>query len=245
MAAVWPATLSQYPVVDGYEEAYIENAIHSSMSIGRKNRLRDTNVFKTYKASINVPTSEKSTLKTFWKETIHNGTDAFDWTKFDDTTTPHSYKMLSDPEMTPIAPKLWRVTFNLCDAAPQRTIDTSIVPADAVWPADIPAYSEISGFKEQWNGYALHSGISQGQTARSRGSFTERRISIQVPRMSSAQKQSFESFYEDDTVLGSRTFTHTGWSDDGSSETYVFLSPPKFKAHGAKIFTLNLDLVTI
>lgn len=243
--AVWPTTLPQYPVASGYEEAYIENAIHSPMSIGRKNRLRDNNVFKTYKIDVNVPTSEKATLFGFWKETLRNGADAFDWVKFDDPTTPHSYKMLSDPEMTPIAPKFWRITINLCDAEPQRVIDTSIVPAAAVWPADIPAYSEVSGFRERWNGFALRSGISAGQTSRSRGTFTERQISVQVPRMTLAQKQSFEAFYEDDTVLGSRTFTHDGWSDDGSDETYVFLAPPKFKAHGAQIFTLNLDLVTI
>ena len=242
--AVWPTTLAQYPLVDGYEEAYIENAIHSTMSIGRKNRLRDTSVFKTYKIKIQVPTSDKDTLKGFWRDTLNNGTDAFDWTRFDDPTTPHSYRMFEDPDMMPVAPKLWRVTLNLCDAAPQRVIDTSVVPPAAVWPADIPAYSEVSGFKEKWNGFALRSGISVGQTSRSRGSFTDRQISVQVPRMTLSQKQSFEAFYEDDTILGSRSFTHNGWSDDGSTETYVFLAPPKFKSHGAQIFTLNLDLVT-
>jgi hypothetical protein len=83
----------------------------------------------------------------------------------------------------------------------------------------------------------------QGKTARSRGTLTEKRYSVSM-MITLAQKASFETFYEDDLMLGTLTFTHAGWST-GATETYVLMAPPKFQALGAGLFTLALEVVSL
>lgn len=238
--AVWPVTLIQEPIANGYEETYLESAIHSGMSVGRKNRLRDPSVLKTYNIKVPVDDDGKDTVFGFWSATLHNGTDAFDWVKFDDGVTARSYKMLSDPDITPVINGVWHVSLKLIDAEPQRVIDTTIVPAAASWPGALPLYANVSGWKETWNGYALRSGLMPGKTGRARGSFTEKRYSLSM-MITLAQKATFEAWYEDDLVLGSLPFLHAGLG----SGRYVMLAPPKFSGLGAGLFTLSLELVTL
>lgn len=241
--AVWPTSLMQQPITDGYEETYLENAIHQGMSVGRKNRLRDPSVLKQYSVKVVVDDDGKNTLFTFWSSTLNNGTGTFDWVKFDDGATAHTYRMLSDPDITAVGNGIWQASLKLMDAAPQRVIDTTVVPAAASWPGDLPQGAAMSGWRESWNGYSLRSGMMQGKTSRSRGSLTEKRYGVSM-MVTLAQKVSFESFYEDDLVLGTLTFTHAGWST-GATETYVMLAPPKFQALGAGLFTLALEVVSL
>ena len=235
--AVWPTSLVQQVTADGYEETYLESAIHSSMSVGRKNRLRDPSVIKTYNVRVPLSDDDKDTLFGFWSVTLGNGTSSFDWVKFDDGVTAHSYKMLSDPDISAVGNGIWHTSLKLIDAAPQRVIDTTIVPAAATWPATLPQGGNIGGWKETWNGYALRSGLMPGKNFRSRGSLTEKRLSISM-MITLAQKANFEAWYEDDLVLGSLPFT---W--DGTR--YVMLAPPKFGGLGAQLFTLSLEVVSL
>lgn len=234
---VWPTSLVQQVTADGYEETYLESAIHSSMSVGRKNRLRDPSVIKTYNAKVQLSDDDKDTLFGFWSTTLSNGTSSFDWVKFDDGVTAHSYKMLSDPDITATGNGIWHASLKLIDAAPQRVIDTTIIPAAATWPATLPQGANVGGWKETWNGYALRSGLMPGKKFRSRGSLTEKRLSLSL-MITLAQKHTFESWYEDDLVLGSLPFTWDG-------VRYVMLAPPKFNGLGAQLFNLSVEVVTL
>jgi hypothetical protein len=241
--AVWPTSLVQQVTADGYEETYLESAIHSSMSVGRKNRLRDPSVIKTYNVRVPLSDDDKDTLFGFWSTTISNGTGSFDWVKFDDGVTSHSYKMLSDPDITAVGNGIWYVTLKLIDAAPQRVIDTTIIPSAASWPTTLPQGANVSGWKESWNGYSLRSGLMPGKNFRSRGSLTEKRLSISM-MITLAQKAIFEVWYEDDLVLGAKPFTCSAWTT-GATERYVMLTPPKFNALGAGLFNLSLEVVSL
>lgn len=239
----WPVTVIQEPSADGYEETYLESAIHSGMSVGRKNRLRDPSVVKTYKVKVLANDDQRDAIHTFWSTTLRSGTLPFDWIKFDDGSTAASYRMLSDPDLVAVSSGVWKVSLSLIDAEPQRVIDTTIVPAAASWPSSLPQGGAVGAWRESWNGYSLRSGIMPGKTARSRSTFIERRLTIQA-MVNLTQKRTFEGFYEDDLVLGTKTFTHTGWTTSGASERYVMLAPPKFAGLGAGLFTLTTEVVT-
>lgn len=241
--AVWPVSLVQQPKANGYEETYLESAVHSGMSVGRKNRLLDPSVIKTYTVKIATDDDGRDVLYQFWSDTIQNGTDAFDWVKFDDGSTAHSYKMLSDPDMNCVGAGLWEASLKLIDADPQRTIDTTVASAVSVWPASLPQGSDVGGLREAWNGYSLRSGLMPGKTQRARSSLTERRVSTSC-LIDLTQKHTFESWYEDDLGLGSMPFTHDGWNA-GVTDRYVMLAPPKFSGVGAGLFKLSIEVVTL
>lgn len=241
--AVWPVTLVQQPKASSYEESYLEHAIHSGMSVGRKNRLRDPSVMKTYKVRIPLDDTGKATFFGFWSTTISNGTEAFDWIKFDDGMTAASYRMLSDPDITATGSGIWEASLSLIDAEPQRVIDTTVTPAATTWPGSLPSGSAVSGYRESWNGYSLRSNLMQGKTSRSRGSFTEKRLGVSC-LLTLDQKHTFEAWYEDDLVLGTLPFTHDGWAAFTSTR-YVMLTPPKFKGLGAGLFEVNVELVSL
>jgi hypothetical protein len=233
----------QQVTADGYEETYLENAIHSGMSVGRKNRLRDPSVIKTYNVRVPMDDDGKDVLFGFWSTTLGNGTESFDWIKFDDGVTAHSYKMLSDPDITATGNGIWKASLKLIDAAPQRVIDTTIVPAAASWPTTLPQGANVGGWKETWNGYALRSGLMPGKNFRSRGSLTETRLGLSM-MITLAQKAILEAWYEDDLVLGVKPFTCSAWTT-GASARYVMLTPPKFGGLGAGLFNLSLEVVSL
>jgi hypothetical protein len=214
------------------------------MSVGRKNRLLDTAVIKSYRLKVMMDDSGKDTLFAFWSDTLYNGTQPFDWIRFDDGSTAASYRMLSDPDIIAVSSGVWKASLNLIDAEPQRNIDTTVAPVATSWPASMPQGGQIGSWREVWNGYGLRSGMMQGKTARSRGSLTERRLSIQN-LIDLSQKRAFEEWYEDDLFLGTQPFSHTGWTTDGSSQRYVMLTPPKFSGMGAGLFTVSNEVVSL
>lgn len=239
--AVWPAALQQNASVEGYSEEYMDSAIRSTPSIGRKTRLRDSWVMKGYSASILLESENIDVLWGFWRDTLHNGTGPFDWVKFDDGVTPASYLMLGDPEIVAVDAALWRASFKLCDTVP-RSITIPSTPSVVAWPAELPAYAQISGRKESWNGFSLRSGISPGQSARARTTFTQRGLAL-TQQMTLAQKRAFETFYEVTAGLGTKPFTHDGFSADGSPETYRFVKSPKITGLGAQVFNMSTELI--
>lgn len=238
--AVWPPGLQQNVSVEGYDETYMDSAIRATPSIGRKTRLRDSWVMKSYSASILLESESIDTLWGFWRDTLRNGADPFDWVLFDDGATSASYLMLGDPEITAVDAALWRASLRLCDATP-RSITIPGIPSVVTWPAELPAYAQINGRKESWNGYSLRSGISTGQTARARTTYTQRGLTL-TQQMTLAQKRAFETFYETTAGMGTKPFTHDGFSTDGSSETYRFAKAPKITGLGAQLFTVSLEL---
>jgi hypothetical protein len=240
----WPVTLVQEPSADGYEETYVENAVHSTMSVGRKNRLLDTAVIKSYRVKVMMDDDGKDTLWDFWSDTLQNGTQSFEWIRFDDGSTAASYRMLSDPDMTAASSGVWKVSLQLIDSEPSRNIDTTITPTPTSWPATLPQGGLISGWRESWNGYSLRQSMMQGTKQRARGTLTERRLSIQS-MVNLTQKRAFEEWYEDDLFLGTQPFSHTGWTTDGASERYVMLTPPKFTGMGGGIFTMSNEVISL
>lgn len=239
--AVWPPTLQQNASVEGYDETYMDSALRASSSIGRKTRLRDAWAMKGYSASILLESESIDTLWEFWRGTLRNGADPFDWVLFDDGETTASYLLLSDPEITAVDAALWRASLRLCDAAP-RSITIAGSPSVVAWPTDLPAYAQVNGRKDSWSGFSLRSGISQGQATRARTTFTQRGLSL-TQQMTLAQKRAFETFYETTAGLGTKPFTHDGFSTDGATETYRFAKPPKVTGLGARVFNVSMELI--
>lgn len=98
--AVWPATLPQLVQVSGYEETHQDNVLRTKMSVGQKSRVVDTHEIRMFTVTLLIDVSQKSTLRTFYRDTLAYGVLPFDWTEFDDPNTVATYKMQGPPRIT-------------------------------------------------------------------------------------------------------------------------------------------------
>lgn len=239
--SVWPVTLVQHALASGYEESYVDPVVRVSPVFRRKYRLRDIVVIKTYSVSVPITSTDIDTILGFWRYTLEQGTLPFDWVRFDDGTTAHSYLMRGEPTFTATGSDEWRVSLKLVDATP-RDIQVDKEPAVVSWPAGAPEYPATEGLKLSFDGLVLRSPYSPVQSSRPRARRVEKSLTI-TQMMTLSQKRVFESFYEDDTVVGIKPFTHYGFSADGGTETYSFASPPTVSALGGQLFSATFSLV--
>jgi hypothetical protein len=78
--AVWPATLPQYVLVDGYQERPPELLIESPMDAGPPARRRRFTAGETAIACrIALSAAQKATLEGFFGDDLKAGAVAFDW----------------------------------------------------------------------------------------------------------------------------------------------------------------------
>jgi hypothetical protein len=80
MAAIWPATLPEYVLQDGYQEALNQQSIESQPDTGSpKVRRRYTKEVHKFDVSIQMTQAQKATFETFYYTTLNGGSLTFDW----------------------------------------------------------------------------------------------------------------------------------------------------------------------
>jgi len=78
--AIWPLTLPQVLLVDGFQSALPENIIRTAMSVGPvKTRRRDVAATWPVQGNINLQKEQLATLTTFFRSTLADGALPFDW----------------------------------------------------------------------------------------------------------------------------------------------------------------------
>ena len=78
--AVWPGTLPQKPLQDGYQEAMRDTVIRTPMDIGpAKQRRRSTSGPRKFMMPLELTGAELAIFDTFYSDTLADGALSFDW----------------------------------------------------------------------------------------------------------------------------------------------------------------------
>ena len=77
---VWPLSLPQKVLAQGFEETMPKNVIRTSMDIGPdKVRRRTTSNVREISVTVQMTISQKATFEEFFLDTVHSGASSFDW----------------------------------------------------------------------------------------------------------------------------------------------------------------------
>lgn len=98
----WPVGLQQALNSASFEVKYGSTTVRSEMDVGpAKVRSRFTDAVDTYSCSIFLDYAEKTTLDTFFRTTLNNGTNQF---LFDEpfTGTPTAFRFVEPPSIRPV-----------------------------------------------------------------------------------------------------------------------------------------------
>lgn len=80
MPAIWPSSLPQYVLQEGYSEKLNNQTIESQVDSGPvKVRRRYTKQIRTFEVSILLTQSQFADFETFWQTTLAGGSLTFDW----------------------------------------------------------------------------------------------------------------------------------------------------------------------
>lgn len=80
MPAIWPATLPEYVLQDGFGESLNQQTIESQPDTGSpKVRRRYTKVVRKFDITIQMTQAQKATFETFYHDTLDGGSLTFDW----------------------------------------------------------------------------------------------------------------------------------------------------------------------
>ena len=81
MAVVWPASLPQYLMEQGYQEKFRDNRILTPMDVGPpKVRRRGTSAMAPISGQEKLTATQLETLRTYFETTLNDGTDEVEWT---------------------------------------------------------------------------------------------------------------------------------------------------------------------
>ena len=81
MTAVWPPSLPQDVLVQGYDEALAENVVRTTMDAGpAKVRRRFTAGVRNFRLTVYLTRTQTDTLESFFDTTVKDGSLPFDWT---------------------------------------------------------------------------------------------------------------------------------------------------------------------
>ena len=79
--AAWPTSLPTYPLLEGYSNSQESAMIRTPMETGpAKQRRRYTKDIEIIECTFNMSTSQKTTFRDFFNNTLGGGADSFDWT---------------------------------------------------------------------------------------------------------------------------------------------------------------------
>ncbi|WP_119305216.1 hypothetical protein [Dongia deserti] len=113
---LWPASLPQDVLVDGYEHNWGVGTIRSQTDTGpAKQRRRFTAVPRPFKALTEVDRTQLATLYAFWRDTLAMGSLPFDWV-YPPTQATVTFRFISDepPRDRPLpGAQLFEVSMNL------------------------------------------------------------------------------------------------------------------------------------
>jgi len=111
---VWPATLPQEPLAQGFNERAPDTVIRSAMEAGPpKVRRRFTAGIRLIDCQVRLTPAQVETLDSFFDSTIAGGALSFDW-KHPRTGAAVTYRLVEPPSYTPVARgTLWQASLRL------------------------------------------------------------------------------------------------------------------------------------
>lgn len=113
MAAVWPASLPEFPRLEGFDESGDGNVWRTQVDAGPPiYRPKYTKEIVQLPISLNMTDAQVATFRTFYRPTIAWGSLSFEWENFLDGGTIE-YCMTSRPRFGRLGPDLWRVEFGV------------------------------------------------------------------------------------------------------------------------------------
>jgi len=108
----WPNTLPNFFQVKGFIETGAVNAIRSTMDVGPdKLRRRTTTGIRNHVGNMWLTTTQYTTLRTFFEDTISFGVISF--TMNDAHGTNRTFRFIRPPRYTTIGPDNWQVKLEL------------------------------------------------------------------------------------------------------------------------------------
>lgn len=111
--AVWPSSLPQTPLADGFAEAVVPNVVRSENDVGPTNaRRRYTAAVRQFQMRLLLTSAQVVTLDTFYETTLVSGVLPFDWVNHR-TGAALSYVFLSPMAYEEAGPDYWSVTLLL------------------------------------------------------------------------------------------------------------------------------------
>jgi hypothetical protein len=111
---VWPPSLPQSPLLDGYKEKPPKLFARAEMDAGvPKMRRRFTNAVRPVEVTFYMTQAQVETLDAFYLSTIQGGAVAFDW-RHPRTGITKAWRFVAEPEYEPASGvEKWRVTCQL------------------------------------------------------------------------------------------------------------------------------------
>ncbi len=111
---VWPLSLPQRPLAQGFNERAPDTAIRTQMEAGAaKVRRRFTAGIRTMDMQLRLSADQVATLDAFHDSTLHGGSLRFDWVH-PRTGVAMTYRFVEQPSYAPVARgRLWTATLKL------------------------------------------------------------------------------------------------------------------------------------
>lgn len=109
---VWPVSLQQKLNVDSFQYNFGKATVRTEMDVGpAKVRARVTDAVDGYTCSIFLTYAEVATFKTFFKTTLNNGVNQFE---FNDpfTGAPTIFRFADEPRIRPIGGTEYQLEMN-------------------------------------------------------------------------------------------------------------------------------------
>lgn len=111
---VWPVTLPQNLLADGYGESPPDTLLRSSMDVGpAKARRRSTAGVRPVTGKIKLISSELDIFLEFYNTTLLSGSLRFSWTEPRDNSIPVEMRFAELPEISAIDPGTYEVGMKL------------------------------------------------------------------------------------------------------------------------------------
>jgi hypothetical protein len=114
MPAIYPSTLPQFVLEQGYSEKFQNQTIESSMDSGpMKSRRRFTKAIREFSITLQLTAAQKATFEDFWLTTLRGGSLPFEWVH-PLTRTVMSFRFKNPaPQFSVIGGVYTRVSFTL------------------------------------------------------------------------------------------------------------------------------------
>lgn len=113
MAAVWPPSLPQRQLVDGYEETLPNIVVRTQMEAGAaKVRRRYTAAVTPVRCNVVLTAAQAETLRTFFVDTVAGGALPFDWVN-PLSNAAATYRFVEPPRWSALKPGLVMASLSL------------------------------------------------------------------------------------------------------------------------------------
>ena len=111
---IWPTTLPQRPLVQGYTVAQGIDKVESRTDSGNLiQRQRFTSAPETISLTFHMDLEQKNLFLQFYKQTIGSGTIAYEWTipDSDNQTDTALFRIIGQPRVQAVAGRYFSISF--------------------------------------------------------------------------------------------------------------------------------------